>query len=112
MESIQQYEILNCTQTVNPNYNISYYKNTNLYSYTNYWTLHLDNSKSKEGASARCILKDPQGNKTLIACLLEFQCTNDTIEYNALVQGLKTVVDLNVRFLKVFGNLEIILKEV
>jgi hypothetical protein len=34
------------------------------------WSLYFDGSKSKEGASAGCIIIDPTGNKTLIACRL------------------------------------------
>ena len=48
------------------------------------WSLHFDGSKCKEGAGAGCILTDPKGNKNLIACRLEFECTNNTAEYEAL----------------------------
>jgi ribonuclease HI len=43
---------------------------------------------------------------------LEFECTNNTIEYEALVQGLKKTIDLNVKKLKVFRDLEIIIRQV
>jgi hypothetical protein len=36
------------------------------------WSLYFDGSKSKEGASIGCIIIDPAGNKTLLACRLEF----------------------------------------
>jgi hypothetical protein len=35
------------------------------------WSLYFDGSKSK-GAGADCIIIDPAGNKTLLACRLEF----------------------------------------
>jgi hypothetical protein len=47
------------------------------------WSLYFDGSKSKEGAGAGCIIIDPAGNKTLLACRLEFECTNNTAEYEA-----------------------------
>ena len=43
------------------------------------WTLYFDGSKSKEGVGAGCLLIDPKGNKTCIACRLEFNCTNHTV---------------------------------
>jgi hypothetical protein len=52
------------------------------------WSLYFDGSKSKEGAGADWVLIDPAGNKTLIACRLEFECTNNMAEYEALLQGL------------------------
>jgi len=36
------------------------------------WSLYFDGSKSKEGAGVGCIIMDPAGNKTLMACRLEF----------------------------------------
>jgi hypothetical protein len=32
------------------------------------WSLYFDGSKSKEGADVGCVLIDPTGNKTFIAC--------------------------------------------
>ena len=46
------------------------------------WTLYFDGANSK-GAGAGCLLVDPQGNKTYIACRMEFSCTNNTVEYEA-----------------------------
>ena len=37
---------------------------------------------------------------------------NNTAEYEALVQGLRKVVDLKVRNLKVFGDSEVVFKQI
>jgi ribonuclease HI len=76
------------------------------------WTLFFDGSKSLEGAGVGCILKDPTGKKTLIACRLEFQCTNNTAEYESLLQGLRKEVDLGEKNIKVFGDSEIVIRQV
>jgi hypothetical protein len=76
------------------------------------WSLYFDGSKSKEGAGTGCVLIDPVGNKTFIACRLEFECTNNTAEYEALLQGLRKAVDMDVQNLMVFGDLEIVVKKV
>jgi len=78
----------------------------------NMWMLFFDGSKSLEGACVGCILKDPKGKKTLIACILEFQCTNNTIKYEALLQGLKKAVDLKANKNKAFGDYEIVIRQV
>jgi hypothetical protein len=147
-ESNTQYEILHCTQIVEPHCNIVYKTNTNpdvhpnivsrdkLEVYTNFtnpnnlenktkfesitkpkgdpnmWTLFFDGSKSLEGVGVGCILKDPNGKNNLIACRLEFQCTNNTVEYEALLQGLKREVDMKERKIKVFGDSEIVIRQV
>jgi ribonuclease HI len=76
------------------------------------WSLYFDGSKSKEGAGAGCIIIDPAGNKTLMACRLEFECTNNTAEYEALLQGFRKSLDMNIQNLVVFGDSEIVVRQV
>ena len=47
-----------------------------------------------EGSGAGCVLIDPKKNKHFLSCRLEFECTNNTAEYEALVQGLRKVIEL------------------
>jgi ribonuclease HI len=75
-------------------------------------SLHFDGSKSWEGAGVVCVLINLKGNKTFISCHLEFECTNNTIEYEALLQGLKKALDLDVQHLVVFSDSEIVVKQV
>jgi ribonuclease HI len=42
---------------------------------------------------------------SFLSCRLEFECTNNIVEYEALVQGLKKSIDLNIKELTVFGDL-------
>jgi hypothetical protein len=65
------------------------------------WTIYFDGSKSQEGSGAGCILIDPKGKRHFLSCRLDFECTNNTVKYEALVQGLKKSIDLNVKELKV-----------
>jgi ribonuclease HI len=76
------------------------------------WSLYFDGSKSKEGAGAGCIIIDPAGNKTLLACRLEFECTNNIAEYEALLQGLMKSLDMRIQNLMVFGDSEIVVRQV
>ena len=74
------------------------------------WVLYFDGSKCKEGAGAGCILMDPEGNKNLVACRLEFECTNNTTEYEALIHGLEKAIDHGVRKIQIFGDSEIVVR--
>ena len=74
--------------------------------------LYFEGSKSSEGSGAGCILVSPQGKKTMLSYRLEFECTNNTAEYGALVQGLYKAIGLKIQYLKVFGDSEIIIKKV
>ena len=48
----------------------------------------------------------------MMSCILEFICTNNTAEYEALIQGLKKALDLKVKILIAFGDSEIIVRQV
>jgi len=74
--------------------------------------LYFDGSKSNDSAGERCILVSPEGEKTMLSCRLEFECTNNTIEYEALIEGLYKAIILNIQYLKVFGDFEIFIKQV
>ena len=43
---------------------------------------------------------------------MEFECTNNIVEYEALLLGLRKAVDLKFEHIKVFGDLEIIVRQV
>ena len=92
---------------------------TNVGDATNYvdledrfWVLYFDGSKTKEGPRAGCVLVDPKKNNYFISCRLEFECTNNTIEYESLVQGLKKAIGLEVKNLKFFGDSKIVVRQV
>lgn len=77
-----------------------------------FWKLFFDGSKSNDGAGVGCILISPKGEKTMLTCRLEFDCTNNTAEYEALVQGLYKAIELDIKYLQVFGDSEIVIKHV
>jgi hypothetical protein len=47
------------------------------------WALYFDGSKS-QGLGAGCILIDQNLKRNYLSCKLEFECTNNTVEYEAL----------------------------
>ena len=65
-----------------------------------------------EGLEVGYVLIDPEKNKPFLSCRLEFECTNNIAKYKALVQGLKKAIELKVKNLKVYGDSEIIVKQV
>jgi ribonuclease HI len=76
------------------------------------WALYFDGSKSQGGSGAACILIDPKGKQNFLSCRIEFEFTNNTAEYEALVQGIKKSIDLNIKELKVFRDSKIIIRKV
>lgn len=48
----------------------------------------------------------------MLACRLEFECTNNISKSEALVQGLYKAISLDIKYLQVFGDSEIVIKQV
>ena len=72
----------------------------------------FDGSKSNNGVGEGCILVSPKGEKTMLACRLEFDCTNNIAEYEELVQGLYKAIRVNIKYLQVFWDSEIVIRQV
>ena len=48
----------------------------------------------------------------MLTCRLEFDCTNNTAKYEALVEGLYKAIILDIKYLQVFGDVETVVKQV
>ena len=68
----------------------------------NVWTLYFAGSRRKEGVGFGCLLIDLHGNKMMITCRPEFECTNNVAEYEALIQGLGKALALQVKCIELF----------
>ena len=86
--------------------------NSNSVEVQNFWTLYFDGSKTLEGSGAIFVLIDPRKNKHFLSCRLEFECTNNTAEYEALVQGLRKAIEPKVKKVKEYGDSKIIVKQI
>ena len=105
----------NCTLVDSDNCTLSYSSSTNFFTKLinhNLWTLYFDGSRNKDRAGASCLLIDPHGNRTMLTCFLEFECANNVVEYEALVQGLRKEIDLNVKCIEVFGDSHVVIRQV
>ena len=78
----------------------------------NIWTLQFDGSRNKEGAGVGYLLIDPHNNKMMLACHLEFDCMNNVVEYEALIQGLIKSLDLQIKCIEVFGDSQKVIRQV
>lgn len=74
--------------------------------------MYFDGSKSQEGVAIGVILINPKGRRLFLSCRLEFHSKNNVVEYEALIQVLKKVIDMKVKELEVFGDSKIILRKI
>jgi hypothetical protein len=60
------------------------------------WTIYCDGAWSFAGAGAAAIITSPSGIKIKYAARLEFQCTNNIAEYEAILLGLRKAKALGI----------------
>ena len=75
-----------------------------------WWYMHFDGAANKEGAGAGVLIKSPIGEPKLFSFKLHFKCTNNVVEYEALVLGLKVLKKLQVQRMNIQGDSKLIIK--
>jgi ribonuclease HI len=76
------------------------------------WTLEFDGSLSGNGSGAGVVLTAPSGEVFYRSYRLEFNCTNNVAEYEALILGLNLAIDKGATILEVKGDSDLIVSQV
>ena len=66
--------------------------------------MYFDGSSSKEGVGAGVVLISPSGEVVRLMYKLEFITTNNTVEYGALLLGLKAAKDLGIQQISMYAT--------
>jgi ribonuclease HI len=77
-----------------------------------HWTLFFDGTARDKRAGAGVVLIDPNGEQVKYMVLLDFEATNNMVEYKALIFGLTAALSLGVRQLLVKGDSQLVIKQV
>lgn len=75
-------------------------------------TMYFDGAITISGNGAGAIIISPQGKQYPIAIKLQFNCTNNTIEYNTYIHRLEVVLEMKIRKLEVYGDSMLIMCQV
>lgn len=70
--------------------------------------MHFDNVSSVEGSSVVIILFLPTGKLYKYNFLLNFKCTNNLAQFEALALGLREDLQLGCHHIQTFGDLELV----
>jgi ribonuclease HI len=62
-----------------------------------HWVMYFDGSYTLKGAGAGVVLIPPEGDMLKCAIQIEFPSTNNTVEYEGLVTGLRLAKELDIR---------------
>ena len=78
---------------------------------SNYWRMHFDGSKVKDGLGAGVVLTSPKREKLKYVLQIHFAASNNVAEYEALIHGINVAKDIGVRRIACFGDSDLAKKE-
>ena len=74
------------------------------------WKMYFDGSSSKEGAREGILLISHGGESISLMYKLEFVTTNNIVEYEALLLGLKAAKDMGIQQVFVYDDSELVVQ--
>ena len=77
-----------------------------------YWTMYFNGSVMAPGSGAGVVLISLDGSKLRYAICLHFSVSNNTTEYEALINGLCIAIELGATRLYAHGDSELVVDQV
>ena len=68
------------------------------------WSLYIDGASGSQGSGAGIILVGPNKIRIKYAVKLKYNATNNAVEYEALITGLKLAIEVRTENLKVYSD--------
>ncbi|GMP78570.1 hypothetical protein CsSME_00034472 [Camellia sinensis var. sinensis] len=75
------------------------------------WSLSFDGSSTSKGGGAGIVLVSPNQTEVNLSYKLDFKCSNNEAEYEALILGLMAALDLGVSLLCIKGDSNLVVKQ-
>ncbi|KAJ7951239.1 Retrovirus-related Pol polyprotein from transposon 17.6 [Quillaja saponaria] len=76
------------------------------------WLLYVDGSSDKLGGGARATLRFPDGQITECAIKFDFPASNNAVEYEALILGLRWAKAIGADELRIFCDSQLVVKQI
>ncbi|XP_074342516.1 uncharacterized protein LOC141680100 [Apium graveolens] len=77
-----------------------------------WWLLHVDGAVNNNGSGAGIILVTLEGHRLMSAIHFKFYATNNDVEYEALINGLKLTLEVGAMNLIVWSDSELVVNQV
>ena len=78
---------------------------------SNAWTMYFDGSKKYDGAGAGVILISPKGDKLRYVLQIHFDTTNNGVEYEALLHGMRVAKEIGVKLIYCYGDSDLVVHD-
>ncbi|CAL2247926.1 unnamed protein product [Prunus armeniaca] len=77
----------------------------------NYWTMYFDGSSTEARSGAEVVIESPQGQRWQFALQIDFKCTNNQAEYEALIIGLEILKEMKATRVLVYGDSQLVINQ-
>jgi ribonuclease HI len=87
--------------------------NTSIFdSSPEHWTMYFDGSLNIDGAGAGVYFISPSKDRLSYVLCIHFKVSNNVVEYEAALHGLRITVELGIKRLMVFGDSALVINQV
>ncbi|XP_024179175.1 uncharacterized protein LOC112185201 [Rosa chinensis] len=73
--------------------------------------MHFDGSSTETSAGAGVVIESPEGQVFRFACQLDFACTNNQAEYEALIIGMEMLQEMGARRVLIIGDSQLVINQ-
>src|SRR4051812_46687419 len=74
--------------------------------------MHFDGSRQLQGSGAGVVLTPPKVEKFCYVLQLQFTCTNNASEYEALLHGLRLAREMSISRIQCYGDSDLVSQQV
>ena len=68
------------------------------------WVVHVDGSTMQHAGGIGVVMQSPEGHKLKHKICLQYQTTNNDVEYEALLKGLELAKSVEARSILILGD--------
>ena len=76
------------------------------------WIIHVDGSSTQHAGGIGVVLQSPEGDKLTYRVRLQYQATNNEVEYEALLKGLKLAKSIEAELVLILGDSLLVMGQV
>ena len=75
------------------------------------WIIHVDGSSTQHAGRIGVVLQSPEGDKLTYKVRLQYQATNNEVEYEALLKGLELAKSIEAESILIMGDSQLVRSE-
>ncbi|XP_012477539.1 uncharacterized protein LOC105793157 [Gossypium raimondii] len=73
------------------------------------WKLNFDRASNAVGNGIGAVLVSPNGDHYPLTSKLDFYCTNNMVEYEACIMGIRAAIEHKIKVLEVYGDFVLVI---